>query len=478
MREKEKKSFKIKEYIWDIAMIMFIVIMIILTFLFFLPNKNENNISDYDFSNNIKQVFSDSNINTNIEQRIDETTYHLIDDTLEWFTLNQNKLSFYSEPYNYNFTTLRDFVTNKTNLAGTKTLVFTPNDDTLFLLGKVDNSTNKVTLLNGLNIDYNYNHVYIKSLIIKGNGATYIDNNNVETDLTLTQTTDVMFFSIDKLTYQNGVDVGWGEGYDEGLDEGYNEGYIEGLDEGLKSVFDNNNRLPGSLKMGKNTTAPDNRFFGYRITLPEPIYINNIDIIGLEKYHELLDLDVMSSSANVLQGVVLGVGNAGYINLAFKNFTDSVNYELITSVKNNQEILIDTITIALAISNPSMNQYDFERLQDEIYNNVGVYINNMILSNNAMEHYFNYYYTEGYYDAIDEQTNLIEQAYAKGKIEGYDEGLVANPDNNMLNMIRTVLLGVGTVLGIELLPNITIGAIILIPIVFGLIAFVLGRKKD
>jgi len=56
--------------------------------------------------------------------------------------------------------------------------------------------------------------------------------------------------------------------------------------------------------------------------------------------------------------------------------------------------------------------------------------------------------------------------------------LVENPDNNFGTMIRTVLLGVGSILSVELLPNITIGAIIAVPIIFGIISFVLGRRKD
>lgn len=84
-------------------------------------------------------------------------------------------------------------------------------------------------------------------------------------------------------------------------------------------------------------------------------------------------------------------------------------------------------------------------------------------------------FDKGYFEG---KNDGIKQGYNEGYNVGYSEGLVTNPNNNFGSMILSVLLGVGAVLSIELLPNITIGAIIAVPIVFGIIAFVLGRKKD
>ena len=81
---------------------------------------------------------------------------------------------------------------------------------------------------------------------------------------------------------------------------------------------------------------------------------------------------------------------------------------------------------------------------------------------------------------LDEQ---YQKGYQKGKQEGYDKGLAdginKNPDNSgFKGLLFTVFDGMGTLLNIELLPNITIGAIILVPIVFGLLLFILGKKGD
>lgn len=92
-------------------------------------------------------------------------------------------------------------------------------------------------------------------------------------------------------------------------------------------------------------------------------------------------------------------------------------------------------------------------------------------------------YDKGYNEGYNTGFNLgneqgLLQGYNNGYQIGYQKGLTINPNNNFGAMITTVLLGVGTVLSIELLPNISIGAIIAVPIVFGVIAFVLGRKKE
>jgi len=84
-------------------------------------------------------------------------------------------------------------------------------------------------------------------------------------------------------------------------------------------------------------------------------------------------------------------------------------------------------------------------------------------------------YNDGY---IDGSNHGYDVGYDYGYDHGYDKGLVENPDNNFGTMIRTVLLGVGSILSVQLLPNITIGAIIAVPIIFGIISFVLGRRKD
>lgn len=81
---------------------------------------------------------------------------------------------------------------------------------------------------------------------------------------------------------------------------------------------------------------------------------------------------------------------------------------------------------------------------------------------------------------------LLEEKEQEGFKKGYQEGYAKGANDilqeggqfGFLGVLTAIFSGIGVFLGIELLPNITLGAIIAVPIVFGIIAFILGRRKD
>lgn len=92
--------------------------------------------------------------------------------------------------------------------------------------------------------------------------------------------------------------------------------------------------------------------------------------------------------------------------------------------------------------------------------------------------------TEGYNTGL---TNGYNQGYDEGFLEGYDEGYNYGynvgineqlEDKDFTHLLKSVFIGVGSFLGINLLPGVSIGAIIAVPIIFGIIAFILGRRKE
>lgn len=101
-------------------------------------------------------------------------------------------------------------------------------------------------------------------------------------------------------------------------------------------------------------------------------------------------------------------------------------------------------------------------------------------------------YNDGYHDGYlkgkeDSNDFYFEQGYQEGYIDGhnsgynsgYNKGISENMETGGFGLIlKNVFLGVGSFLGIQLLPGISIGAIIAVPIVFGIISFILGRKKE
>ena len=84
-----------------------------------------------------------------------------------------------------------------------------------------------------------------------------------------------------------------------------------------------------------------------------------------------------------------------------------------------------------------------------------------------------------YEDLVEEYEKGYEWGYEQGDAAGYERGIQEEIETGGFGLLlKQTFIGIGSFLGIELLPNITIGAIIAVPIVFGLIAFILGRKRE
>lgn len=100
--------------------------------------------------------------------------------------------------------------------------------------------------------------------------------------------------------------------------------------------------------------------------------------------------------------------------------------------------------------------------------------------NDGLEVSYDLGYNDGYEDGKEYGINFgREHWYDVGYQAGYNAGINEQlADKDFSNLLRSVFIAIGTFLGINLLPGISIGAIIAVPIVFGIIAFILGRKKD
>ena len=99
--------------------------------------------------------------------------------------------------------------------------------------------------------------------------------------------------------------------------------------------------------------------------------------------------------------------------------------------------------------------------------------------NKGLEHSYDVGYDDGYEDGKADGFEIGQIAgYNDGYAVGYSDGLSETTDKNFGRLLGGVFAGIGAFLGINLLPGISIGAIIAVPIIFGIIAFILGRKKD
>lgn len=76
---------------------------------------------------------------------------------------------------------------------------------------------------------------------------------------------------------------------------------------------------------------------------------------------------------------------------------------------------------------------------------------------------------------LSDYTTVIQEAYMRGKFDGQ---LESNDDLGFGGLLSASFVALSSLLAIELLPNISLGMIVAIPIVFGVIAFILGRRKE
>lgn len=126
---------------------------------------------------------------------------------------------------------------------------------------------------------------------------------------------------------------------------------------------------------------------------------------------------------------------------------------------------------------------DFNRIDfDNWVGNTSKIINNNMLDNinsalsSGLQSVFDIQYNNGYSDGYDEGYNTgVSQSnnYDNGFNDGYAQGIGDNIiPKNIIGWFRIVSRGIQSVLDIEILPYMKVGYIISIPIMFGLILFI------
>ena len=82
-------------------------------------------------------------------------------------------------------------------------------------------------------------------------------------------------------------------------------------------------------------------------------------------------------------------------------------------------------------------------------------------------------YDDGYDIGYDDGVNV---GYDDGYDIGFNDGVASHNDYSFIGLLSQVFIGLGSFLAIELLPHITIGAIVSVPLVFGIISFIIGKR--
>lgn len=95
---------------------------------------------------------------------------------------------------------------------------------------------------------------------------------------------------------------------------------------------------------------------------------------------------------------------------------------------------------------------------------------------------YNQGYSVGYGDGeVVGYNDGYDYGYNNGYDLGFDDGYQAavndgSADFGIKSLMSGLFVGLGSLLSIELLPNISIGMIVAVPVVFGIIAFILGKR--
>lgn len=269
-------------------------------------------------------------------------------------------------------------------------------------------------------------------------------------------------------------DKAYFDGYDEGYDYGNDVGYDYGFEAGLNEVFNENNLMPVAEKKLKGTLGPSLEFFGFRVPIGKKV--KQITLLNLYGYI-LKDLDWVGSGLS--QGLRIEYQDSSYQHINFKSVYNDFNE--IMEFQLDKDIVIDYIDIVLALDNAELPNVEVDNMLNHMANNLGFYINNKILNNDAIDR-FKEIIEQDLKNNLEAQyqqelETLLDHYLYEEFQKGYYKGLNETDATGFVGLLGAVFGGLGALLGIEILPGIYIGAIIAVPLVFGIIFFILGKRK-
>ncbi len=177
----------------------------------------------------------------------------------------------------------------------------------------------------------------------------------------------------------------------------------------------------------------------------------------------------------------------------------NVDFMAVKKFSNKLELYINNDTYTYQPYNTRIEGFRAEYIADWDYQdgyndgyNIGYQEGREAGYNAGSETGYEHGYIVGYDEGWEEGNEIgYNGGYQEGHEAGYQEGHEAGynigynagineqlDDKDFTVLLKSVFLAIGTFLGINLIPGISIGAIISVPIVFGIIAFIIGKRKD
>ncbi len=298
--------------------------------------------------------------------------------------------------------------------------------------------------------------------------------------------------------YNDGWSAGYYGGYDDGYDDGYNDGQSDGTVVGTYKVdawYNNSGSISTML-----------RFYDV-----EPSIDGNLSLSLLENKNTLVDNKDLYFNFDYGEFYVTPYINENdYINSGYQ-------YAPFQSLGFGNMLRVQNESMELINKGELVNSYTLSQLKSLYIGFNNLYIIQLVDTNDYYAIFNNGYdagfddgqdvgydagfddgqdvgydaglgdgYDDGYNDGIGDGYYLgydlgYDDGYGDGDGFGYYRGYQeaindGSTEFGLTTLLSSLFVGLGSLLSIQLLPNISIGMIIAVPIVFGIIAFILGKR--
>jgi hypothetical protein len=302
--------------------------------------------------------------------------------------------------------------------------------------------------------------------------------------------------------YTGGFYDGSLAGYDDGLSDGYNDGYYAGLGDGtvigtykVDVWFDNSSSASAMLSFYDVEPSTDN-------FLNLSLLDNKNTLVGNKNLYFNFDYGVFHLTPFI--------NEADYINSGYQ-------YAPYQPIGSGNMLRIGNQSMEIIYKGDLVNSYTLSQLKNFFMGFNNLYIIQLV-DNNDYYTIFNNGYDLGYDAGLDDGYDLgyddgLDDGYDVGLVDGYDDGYgyglsdgyyvgydlgyddgLGDGDDlgydrgyqkaiddgsaefGLPTLLSSLFVGLGSLLSIQLLPNISIGMIIAVPVVFGIIAFILGKR--
>ena len=279
--------------------------------------------------------------------------------------------------------------------------------------------------------------------------------------------------------YNDGYDIGEDNGYNHGYDEGYEEGYKNGLIEDNANIYS----LYSDLYFGVTEGDSMPNLKNYKFTTPyysSGFEITKNSISPTQSMFESVEVAIENGSQKN-NFFVLDFTKSGGLNVnrypyfGFSRYDYGINIQILDE-QNNLYFLYSA-------------DYDFNSFKSinikDITNGINILKIGVNASNSnslyftiACDNSYNQGFNQGYEEGNNNGFNDgYEEGHNNGYLEGLEQGRADNDSYGIAPFVQSIFNGFGNMLSVEIFPSIKLWYLIGIPLIFGIVRFVIGWFK-